>query len=58
MIVQRPASEWHRSEAELERLRDLPVGDVDPAARERELERRQDELEWQIAVAMRQECKQ
>ncbi|MCC6230710.1 MAG: hypothetical protein IT432_15980 [Phycisphaerales bacterium] len=29
--------------------RELPVGAVDPAARERELERRQDEIEFLVA---------
>lgn len=41
--------EWKRNEAELARLRELPVGVVDPAARERELERRQDEIEFLVA---------
>lgn len=41
--------EWKRNEAELARLRELPVGQVDPAARERELERRQDEIEFLVA---------
>ncbi len=41
--------EWKRNEAELVRLRELPVGQVDPAARERELERRQDEIEFLVA---------
>ncbi|GMV26794.1 MAG: hypothetical protein AMXMBFR58_28250 [Phycisphaerae bacterium] len=42
------AAECHRNEAELERLRDLPVSDVDPTARKGELERRQDEIEWEL----------
>lgn len=41
--------EWKRNEAELVRLRELPVGEVDPAARERELEHRQDEIEFLVA---------
>jgi hypothetical protein len=40
--------EWLRNEAELERLRDLPVSAQDPATRERALERRQDEIEFEI----------
>lgn len=39
---------WKANEAELERLRDLPVGEKDPATRERELEQEQDEIEWEI----------
>lgn len=41
--------EWKRNEAELARLRELPVGEVDPAAREQELERRQNETEFMVA---------
>lgn len=37
-------AEWIRNEAELERLRLLPVGIFDPATREAELEKRQDEI--------------
>ncbi|MFN0132247.1 MAG: hypothetical protein ACKVW3_06915 [Phycisphaerales bacterium] len=39
-----------RNEAELGHLRDLPVGDKDPATRERELDRRQDEIEHEIGM--------
>jgi hypothetical protein len=41
----RLAAEWQANEAELERLRDLPAGATDPAARERALDERQDEIE-------------
>ncbi|MCC6229962.1 MAG: hypothetical protein IT432_12145 [Phycisphaerales bacterium] len=41
--------EWKRNEEELLRLRDLPVGVVDPAAREREIEHRQREIEFWVA---------
>ncbi len=41
--------EWKRNEAELARLCELPVGEVDPAAREQELERRQNETEFMVA---------
>lgn len=41
-------AEWLRNEAELERLRLLPVGAVDPTAREAELDARQDEIEFVI----------
>lgn len=44
-----PAERWQANEAELQRLRDLPVGSTDPAARERELEREQDEIEYEVA---------
>ena len=40
--------EWLRNEAELLKLRDLPVGRTDPAAREDELEGRQDEIERRL----------
>lgn len=32
--------EWHANERELEHLRDLPVGEVDPVAREAAIYRR------------------
>lgn len=47
--VQALREEWQRNEAELARLRELPAGAVDPATRERELERRQDEIEFLVA---------
>lgn len=47
--IQALHEEWKRNEAELVRLRELPVGQADPAARERELERRQNEIEFMVA---------
>ncbi len=43
-------AEWHRNEKELLALQDLPVGSQDPAAREAELERRQDAIEFALCA--------
>ena len=42
--------EWQRNERELEALRLLPTGQVDPAERERQLDARQDEIEYEIGL--------
>lgn len=44
-------TECLRNEAELERLRDLPVSEKDPATREDELEKRQDQIEFLLGRA-------
>ena len=53
------AAEWSRNEAELQGLHDNPdtAGRVDPAARERELLRRQDEIEHDIGQAALDEAR-
>ena len=47
------AAEWLRNEAELRSLQDLPVGASDPASRERELDARQDAIEFAIGLDAR-----
>lgn len=42
--------EWLANEAALERLADLPSGELDPAERERQLDREQDEIEYELGV--------
>lgn len=44
-----PSDRWHVNEEELQRLADLPVGPVDPAERERQLDREQDQIEGQLS---------
>jgi len=44
------SAEWLRNEAALLRLRDLPAREKGPAARDRELERRQDEIEFPLGA--------
>lgn len=41
---------WLRNEAELERLRDLPAGAVDPAAREAQLDEEQDQIDYEAGL--------
>lgn len=42
--------QWLANEAALDRLADLPVGEVDPAERERRIDREQDEIEYELGV--------
>ena len=46
---------WKANEAELERLKDLPVGPIDPANRAAEIDREQDEIEYEIGRPQRHE---
>jgi hypothetical protein len=41
--------EWLRNESELQRLQELPVEVEDPAERQRQLDARQDEIEFCLA---------
>lgn len=47
---QRLSQQWHKNEAELNRLADLPTGSVDPAERERQLDEAQDEIEYEQGI--------
>lgn len=47
-------AEWERNEAELQRIRQLPTGSSDPAERERQLDARQDEIEFLLGTLARQ----
>lgn len=42
---------WQENEAELQRLGDLPTGSADPAERERQIDREQDEIEGLMGEA-------
>jgi hypothetical protein len=43
-------AEWQENEAELERLRDLPTGSLDPIKRYEDLLVRQDEIEYELGL--------
>lgn len=46
---------WRENKAALEPLADLPVGEIDPAERERQIDAEQDEIEWEMGVVALQE---